>query len=77
MIIPEFIDHDATAEVLAATLSRLLQDSPERRRQIDAFGKLEELMCVKPHTPSGRAADAVLATVRQKKSPARGGVSYA
>jgi len=67
MIVPEFIDKDASAEALAAAVSPLLENSPERRRQVDAFAGLDGLMSVAPETPSGRAADAVLATIGERR----------
>jgi lipid-A-disaccharide synthase len=67
MIVPEFIDGDASAEALAAAVSPLLYNSPERCRQVDAFALLDGLMSVEPDTPSGRAADAVLATVSERR----------
>jgi lipid-A-disaccharide synthase len=67
MIVPEFIDGDASAEALAAAVSPLLDNSPERRLQVDAFARLDGLMSIEPESPSGRAADAVLATVSERR----------
>jgi lipid-A-disaccharide synthase len=67
MIVPEFIDGDASAEALAGAVSPLLDNTPERRLQVDAFARLDGLMSVEPETPSGRAADAILATVSERR----------
>jgi len=59
--IPEFLDEEVTAESLAATLLPLLTDGDERRRQTDAFARLDALMALPDgDTPSGRAAEIVL-----------------
>lgn len=55
-VIPEFIQWDCTPEKLADALLPLLSDSPERQRQIEAFGKLDILMKIGDEAPSERAA---------------------
>jgi lipid-A-disaccharide synthase len=55
-VIPELIQWDCTPERLADALLPLLSDSPERRRQIEAFSKLDELMKIGNEDPSERAA---------------------
>lgn len=77
--IPEFLDADATPRKLSAALGRLLVDSPERRAQLEAFSRLDELMTLDSGTPSGRAADLVLETVRTGPviRPGRGGARAA
>ncbi|WP_262032363.1 lipid-A-disaccharide synthase [Microvirga sp. Mcv34] len=55
-IIPELIQWDCTPEKLADALLPLLGDTPERRRQIDAFGRLDALMRIGDEAPSERAA---------------------
>ncbi|MEX2036638.1 MAG: lipid-A-disaccharide synthase, partial [Xanthobacteraceae bacterium] len=64
--IPEFLDGDATPEKLAAALNPLLDETPERARQIAAFGEIERRMLAGEGTPSGRAADIVLAAMRPR-----------
>jgi lipid-A-disaccharide synthase len=66
--IPEFLDGDATPEKLSTALVPLLRDTPTRTAQIAAFGRLEELMALEHGTPSSRAADVVLATMRQRSA---------
>jgi lipid-A-disaccharide synthase len=66
--IPEFLDGNATPEKLSAALVPLLRDTPARAAQLAAFGRLEELMAVDHGTPSSRAADVVLATMRRRSA---------
>lgn len=55
-VIPELIQWDCTPEKLADALLPLLSDSPERRRQLKAFSKLDQLMKIADEDPSERAA---------------------
>src|SRR3954452_4126446 len=64
-VIPEFLQQDCTAEKLAAALAELLADSALRRHQIEAFGTLDTIMSTGNVSPSVRAADIVLATMRK------------
>ena len=59
-IVPEFLQRDCTAERLAAAVLPLLADTPERRRQIEAFATLDAIMEVGTAQPSDRAASLVL-----------------
>jgi lipid-A-disaccharide synthase len=63
-VVPEYIQNDCTPEKLAVALRDLLGDSPQRRRQVDAFRKIDTIMSI-GQPPSVRAADIVLATMRQ------------
>ena len=54
--VPEFMQDDCTPENLAAGLRPLLADTPQRRVQVDAFHRLEDLMRIDEHSPSARAA---------------------
>lgn len=58
--VPEFMLRDCTVETMSAALLPLLADTPERRLQIDAFEKLNQLMDIGGRAPSDRAADLVL-----------------
>src|SRR5581483_1764594 len=64
-IVPEFIQQDCTSDNLARALRPLLGNTPERTRQLDAFGKLDAIMSTGKATPSVGAADIVLATMRK------------
>jgi lipid-A-disaccharide synthase len=64
-VIPEFLQENCTAENLARALGEALPDSPERRRQSEAFATLDAKMSTGHVTPSVLAADIVLATMRK------------
>jgi lipid-A-disaccharide synthase len=65
-IVPEFIQWDCTAERLATALLPLLADTPERRRQIDAFSRLDAIMEIGTAHPSSRAASLVFDCAMKK-----------
>ena len=64
-VVPEFLQKDCTPENLARALRPLLSDTPERKKQADAFAKLDTIMSTGHQPPSVRAADIVLATMRK------------
>jgi lipid-A-disaccharide synthase len=66
-VVPEFIDWQSTPARLAASLTPLLADTPERRRQVDAFARLDALMEIGGTTPSVRAAENVIETVAARQ----------
>jgi lipid-A-disaccharide synthase len=67
-VVPEFLQRDCTPQNLADALVPLMSDSPQRRRQIEAFGRLDAIMRIDRKggaegaaaTPSERAAEIVL-----------------
>ena len=65
-VIPEFMQERWASEYLAPALRDILGDTPQRRRQIEAFAKLDEIMSTGARTPSERAADVVIAHLRKK-----------
>ncbi|MGO4523982.1 lipid-A-disaccharide synthase [Microvirga sp. 2MCAF35] len=65
-VIPELIQWDCTPEKLAEALLPLLGDTPERQRQLEAFGKLDKLMKIGDEVPSERAARIVEEVLRSK-----------
>ncbi len=67
-IMPELLQRQATPENLAAALVPLIGDTPERRRQCEAFARLDSVMEIDSVTPSSRAAAIVIETAR---NPAR------
>lgn len=71
-VIPEFLDGRATPDRLAAAVIPLLSDTPERRRQLAAFDRIEAAMVLDHGTPSSRAADVVLETVARAPAEAPG-----
>lgn len=62
--IPELLDGDTAPEKLAAALLPLFRDSAERRRQLAAFDEIERRMRLPEGTPSGKAAEMVVAMMR-------------
>ena len=68
-VVPEFIQQDCTPENLVPALIEILADSSQRRRQLAAFAKLDDIMSTGNQPPGVRAADIVLAML-QKSRPA-------
>lgn len=70
-VVPEFLQRDCTPDNLAAALLPLLTDTPQRRRQVAAFTRLDELMAIGGAAPSDRAAAVVLDYAGRLNQPAR------
>jgi lipid-A-disaccharide synthase len=68
-VVPEFLQRDCTPEKLSGALRDVLDESPLRRRQVEAFAKLDTIMLTGNQTPSTRAADIVLAAMRKARRP--------
>jgi lipid-A-disaccharide synthase len=66
-VVPEFLQGDCTAPALADALIPLLGDTPERRRQLEAFAKLDSVMGLAA-APSAKAADTVLAVISRARA---------
>jgi lipid-A-disaccharide synthase len=66
-IVPEFLQGDCTAPALADALFPLLADTPERRRQVEAFARLDEMMGLAA-APSAKAADVILSAIGQARA---------
>jgi lipid-A-disaccharide synthase len=66
-VVPEFIQEDCAPDKLLPALRDILTDSPMRRRQLEAFAKLDAIMSTGKQPPSVRAADIVLATLRKAR----------
>jgi lipid-A-disaccharide synthase len=72
-IVPEFLQGACTPDALVGALLPLLRDTPERRRQAEAFARLDAIMQIGGARPSDRAAEIVLETAARRGSfPARG-----
>lgn len=69
-VIPERIQGDCTPEILSRDLLALLADTPERRAQLDAFARLDEVMAVEGGEPSRQAAKVLIDTVGRRAIPA-------
>lgn len=63
-VIPEYMQEEWTPERLVPALRDVLSDTPMRRRQIEAFGKLDAIMSTGARSPSERAADIIIAFLR-------------
>lgn len=67
-VVPEFLRReDCTAEKLAQALAPLLDDTPERRRQLEAFKRLDQIFGTDDEQPSGRAARVTLEVIENKR----------
>jgi lipid-A-disaccharide synthase len=66
-VIPEFLQQDCTPEKLAHALREVLGDSALRRKQLEAFAKIDQILSTGSLPPSARAADIVLATMRKAR----------
>ena len=64
-VVPELVQEECMPERLAAALAPLLGDTPERRRQVEAFATLDAIMEIGSRAPAARAADIVLGLVRR------------
>jgi lipid-A-disaccharide synthase len=64
-VVPEFLQEDCTPAKLSAALRDILSHSPLRRRQTEAFAKIDAIMSTGGQPPSARAADLVLAAMRK------------
>ncbi len=68
-VVPEFLQQDCTPEKLSQALREVLEDSPARRRQVEAFARIDQIMSTGDQPPSVRAADIILATLRKARGP--------
>ena len=66
-VVPEFLQQDCTPEKLSHALRDVLGDSALRRKQLEAFARIDAIMSTGNQSPSVRAADIVLATVRKSR----------
>ena len=71
LVVPEFLQTQCTAANLARALADILDDTPARRRQQDAFRRLDTILGSDDAVPSERAAGAVLALLAERRQ--RGG----
>jgi lipid-A-disaccharide synthase len=66
-VVPEFIQQDCTPEKLVPALREILGDPLLRRRQVEAFARIDTIMSTGNQPPGVRAADIVLATLRKSR----------
>jgi lipid-A-disaccharide synthase len=63
-VVPELLQRDCTAENLSKTLVPLLSDTPERRRQLEGFSRLDSVMEIGRRSPAGGAAEVIIGLMR-------------
>lgn len=63
-VIPEFIQEDCAAAKLAPALRDVLTETPMRRRQQEAFARIDDIMSTGALSPSARAAGVVMELLR-------------
>ena len=63
-VVPELLQEDCTPEKLAAALAAVVGDTEQRRRQIEGFQRLDQIMKIGGTSPSAKAAGLVLETAR-------------
>jgi len=69
-VVPELLQEDCTPAQLAAALEPLIGDSAQRRRQLEAYGRLDHIMGIGAAAPSAKAAAIVLDIARRGRSRA-------
>lgn len=67
-VVPEFLQEFGTVDSVSTALAAVIADGPERRRQLDAFARLDELMGFAGEEPSARAARVVLDTWKARRA---------
>jgi lipid-A-disaccharide synthase len=73
--VPELIQEECTPDRLTEALLPLLSDTPERARQVEAFGRLDEIMGIGSAAPSARAAAIVLEVAQGSAGTGAGGMT--
>jgi len=67
-VVPELLQEDCTPDKLADALLPVVRDTEQRRRQVEAFGRLDEIMIIGGPPPSAKAAAIVLKAARMGRS---------
>jgi lipid-A-disaccharide synthase len=70
-VVPEFLQEYGPPEVLAEALVGMIEATPARQTQLDAFARLDTIMGVGGPSPSDRAAGAILEMVASHGQVAR------
>jgi lipid-A-disaccharide synthase len=68
-VVPEFLQENCRSERLMPALRDVLTDTPLRRKQVEAFARIDSIMSTGNQPPSVRAAEIVLATMRKARAP--------
>lgn len=66
-VVPELLQTDANVESLTAAMEPLLSDTPERRRQLEGFSRLDEIFGTGMETASEKAARIVMEVYENKR----------
>jgi len=64
-IMPEFLQRQVTPELLAPSLASLIADTAERKAQLRAFARIDEIMSIGTAVPSEKAATIVTDLARR------------
>ena len=64
-VVPELLQEDCTPEKLANALGAVIGHTGQRRRQIEQFQRLDQIMKIGGTSPSAKAAGLVLETARR------------
>lgn len=75
-VVPEFLQERCTPDALAGALTQIIPDTPERRRQIEAFARIPAIMGVGRLIPSEKAAD-IVQHVAASTAPVEGAANAA
>ncbi len=67
--IPEFLQRRCTPETIAPALADIIGDTSSRKRQLEAFKRIEAILGADGSDPSDRAAQAVLDLLDQRSVP--------
>jgi lipid-A-disaccharide synthase len=68
-VVPELLQEDCRPEKLAAALAAVVGDTEQRRRQIEGFKRLDQIMKIGGTSPSAKATALVLETARRGRVP--------
>lgn len=66
-VVPQVLQGAVTGKNLAQQMMPLLSDSPQRKRQLDAFVRLDEIFHTGDEEPSAKAARIVLEVLEKKR----------
>jgi lipid-A-disaccharide synthase len=64
-VVPELLQEEFLPKPMADRLIPLIGDTPERRRQLEAFARLDAVMDIGGEPPSLKAARAVLDVIER------------
>lgn len=70
-VMPEYLQRQASPDRLAAALRLLIADTPERRKQLNAFARLDAIMGIGTTLPSEKAAAVVIECASRGRSDQR------